>query len=147
MLIRLKKDLCKILKAEDVAVLVYNPESKFPSEGLSFSSLNPIYSRRDLEEINNMELNHFSSLAGITGEVLRSGIPVHSQNPRSEISFVRQYDSISPLNHLHNLSIIRMECRPKAPTGVIQVMNREPLLEQKEFQVDFGYRDLARNRG
>lgn len=28
LLIRLKKDLCKVLKAEDVAVLVYNKDSK-----------------------------------------------------------------------------------------------------------------------
>lgn len=82
-----------------------------------------------------MELNHFSSLTGITGDVLRTGTPLYSQNPRTETSFVKQYDCISPLNYLHNLSIVRMECSKKAPSGVIQVMNREPLLEPNEFKV------------
>lgn len=66
-------------------------------QGLSFSSLNPIYSRKDLDEINTMELNNFSSLVGITGEVLRSGVPHYNLNPRSELSYVREYDNISPV--------------------------------------------------
>lgn len=65
--------------------------------GLSFSSLNPIYTQEDLKDIQAMELNRFSSLVGITGQVLSSGNFFYSESPRNEQEFVKQYDNISPV--------------------------------------------------
>jgi hypothetical protein len=64
----------------------------------SFSSLNPIYSIEDLKEVESMELNHFSAEQGLSSEILKKGGIYYSENPKNEISYVRQIDNITPVS-------------------------------------------------
>lgn len=114
---------------------------------MAFSGLNPIYSRKDLEDIEAVELNRFSSQVGLTGQVLTTGTLFYSDNPRGDPGFVRQYDAVCPVASTHqlavlyNLTIVRLEAGGQV-TGVIQVMNREPLLDRREFLVLAAYQAI-----
>ena len=128
-MIRFKIEFVKILKSQDAVILIFDKERN------CFLGLSPTYSIVDLDPDDSLELNTFSPAVGITSATFKSGEVYYSESPRSDPSFVRGTDNLTPLNVLFNLAIIRMDSAPGRPTGIIQIINREMVLNREQFLV------------
>lgn len=129
MLIRFKTEFVKILKAQDAVLLIFDKERN------CFLGLSPTYAIGDLGADDSLELNTFSAKVGITAATFKTGEIYYSESPRSDTNFVRGTDNLTPLNVLFNLTIIRMDSAPDRPTGIIQIVNREMVLNREQFLV------------